>query len=136
VRLWATNQRSSTATLSLPSNVCAVRFSPTSTAIVAGCAGDCFICIFVERTIVTLAVSLQVLAVQFADAEDANLYLYDVRRHDKPVAVLSSHSKTVTYTRFVDAETLLSSYVEIIFIFRYLCAESELILAGAWTEQL
>ncbi|KAL6533144.1 hypothetical protein OROMI_027256 [Orobanche minor] len=43
---------------------------------------------------------------------DRRIYVYDLRRMSDPVLVLDGHQKAVTYTRFLDFQTLISSSID------------------------
>ncbi|KAK8525937.1 hypothetical protein V6N13_017019 [Hibiscus sabdariffa] len=43
---------------------------------------------------------------------DRKAYTYDVRRTEEPLHVFEGHSKTVTYVRFLDTETMVSAGID------------------------
>jgi len=79
VKLWHTAQQASVATILGKANVCCVQFSPTNSNMVV-----------------------------FGTA-DYKLYVYDLRSLKAPQHVLSRHSKTVSYVRFLGDSRLVSA---------------------------
>ncbi|KAI3675383.1 hypothetical protein L1987_84973 [Smallanthus sonchifolius] len=79
VKLWNINQGTSVGTIKTKANVCCVQFPSDS--------GN------------TLA---------FGSA-DHRIYYYDLRNPSVPLSTLIGHHKTVSYVKFVDSTTLLSS---------------------------
>ncbi|KAK1439601.1 hypothetical protein QVD17_05421 [Tagetes erecta] len=79
VKLWNINQGKSVGTIKTKANVCCVQFPSDS--------GN------------TLA---------FGSA-DHRIYYYDLRNPSVPLSTLIGHNKTVSYVKFVDSSTLLSS---------------------------
>ncbi|KAD3066830.1 hypothetical protein R6Q59_018969 [Mikania micrantha] len=79
VKLWNINQGASVGTIKTKANVCCVQFPSNS--------GN------------TLA---------FGSA-DHRIYYYDLRNPSVPLSTLIGHNKTVSYVKFVDSSTLLSS---------------------------
>ncbi|KAI3753750.1 hypothetical protein L2E82_25812 [Cichorium intybus] len=79
VKLWNINQGASVGTIKTKANVCCVKFPEDSGS--------------------TLA---------FGSA-DHRIYYYDLRNPSMPVSTLIGHSKTVSYVKFVDSTTLVSS---------------------------
>ncbi|XP_020520321.1 protein SPA1-RELATED 4 isoform X2 [Amborella trichopoda] len=79
VKLWSINEDSSTSTIRNVANVCCVQFSPYSPHLLA-----------------------------FGSA-DYKVYCYDLRSTRTPWCTLAGHGKAVSYVKFVDSVTLVSS---------------------------
>ncbi|KAL5727108.1 hypothetical protein ACHQM5_000339 [Ranunculus cassubicifolius] len=79
VKLWSTKERKCTTTIRSSANVCCVQFSTDSPHLLA-----------------------------FGSA-DFKTYLYDLRNTRIPWCTLSGHGKAVSYVKFLDAETLVST---------------------------
>lgn len=79
VKLWNINQGGSIGSIRTKANVCSVQFPPDSA---------------------------QLLAIGSADH---NVYCYDMRNLRIPWCTLVGHTKTVSYVKFVDSTTLVSS---------------------------
>ncbi|KDP28517.1 hypothetical protein JCGZ_14288 [Jatropha curcas] len=79
VKLWSINERGSIDTIWNPANTCCVQFSPSSTHLL------CF------------------------GSADYKIYCYDLRHTRIPWCTLAGHEKTVSYVKFLDAETLISA---------------------------
>ena len=81
VKIWSIREPASVATLSLGSNVCAVRFAPTSAHLLAaGTAGTA-------------------------------AFLYDLRHAARPLAVLEGHQRAVSYVSFTGAGEVVTASV-------------------------
>ncbi|XP_020572490.1 protein SPA1-RELATED 4-like [Phalaenopsis equestris] len=81
VKLWKINQGGSTGTIRTKANVCSVEFPPDTSGILANGFADHYILI----------------------------YCYDLRNMSLPLRTFVGHSKTVSYVKFVDSSTLVSS---------------------------
>ncbi|CAM6128400.1 unnamed protein product [Calypogeia fissa] len=79
VKLWSINQENSIDTIKTRANVCCVQFPPDSSHLLV-----------------------------FGSA-DFKVYCYDLRSTTMPLCVLASHSKAVSYVKFVDPVTLVSA---------------------------
>eukprot|EP01018_Ginkgo_biloba_P010365 Gb_40887 [translate_table: standard] len=79
VKLWNINQGGSIGTIRTKANVCCVQFPPDSAHLIA-----------------------------FGSA-DFKIYCYDLRNLNTPLCILASHSKTVSYVKFLDSATLVSA---------------------------
>ncbi|KAI4355197.1 hypothetical protein L6164_003991 [Bauhinia variegata] len=79
VKLWNINEKSSLGTIWNPANVCCVQFSPYSTNLL------------------------------FFGSADYKINGYDLRHTRIPWCTLAGHGKSVSYVKFVDAETLASA---------------------------
>ncbi|PWA59547.1 protein kinase-like domain, Guanine nucleotide-binding protein, beta subunit [Artemisia annua] len=79
VKLWNTNQGVSVGTIKTKANVCCVQFPSNSGNMLA-----------------------------FGSA-DHRIYYYDLRNPSMPLFTLVGHNKTVSYVKFVDSSTLVSS---------------------------
>ncbi|KAK9674108.1 hypothetical protein RND81_12G211700 [Saponaria officinalis] len=79
VKLWSINQGASVATIKTKANVCCVKFSSDSGRSIA-----------------------------FGSA-DHRIYYYDLRNPRVPLCTMIGHNKTVSYIKFVDSQTLVSS---------------------------
>ncbi|BBN06975.1 protein SPA1-related 3/4 [Marchantia polymorpha subsp. ruderalis] len=79
VKLWSINTDSSIATIKTRANVCCVQFPPDASHLLV-----------------------------FGSA-DYKIYCYDLRNAKAPLCVLASHSKAVSYVKFVDSGTLVSA---------------------------
>lgn len=79
VKLWNINQAGSIGTIKTKANICSVQFPPGT-----GC---------------TLAVG----------SADHNVYCFDLRSLRTPWCTLLGHNKTVSYVKFLDSSTLVSS---------------------------
>ncbi|KAK6116984.1 hypothetical protein DH2020_049228 [Rehmannia glutinosa] len=79
VKIWSINERNSLCTIRNNANVCCVQFSPHSTHLLS-----------------------------FSSA-DYKTYCYDLRNASTPWCVLAGHEKAVSYSKFLDSETLVSA---------------------------
>lgn len=79
VKLWNINQGGSTSTIRTKANVCSVQFSPDSGRVIA------------------------------VGSADHNVYCYDLRNVRLPLCTLVGHDKTVSYVKFVDSSSIVSS---------------------------
>ncbi|CAN6443632.1 unnamed protein product [Victoria cruziana] len=79
VKLWNINQGGSIGTIRTKANVCCVQFPPDS-----------------ARTIAM-------------GSADHKIYIYDLRNTKAPWCTLMSHTKTVSYIKFIDPTTLVSA---------------------------
>ncbi|XP_057980744.1 protein SUPPRESSOR OF PHYA-105 1-like isoform X2 [Malania oleifera] len=79
VKLWSINEKNSIGTIWSPANVCCVQFSAYSSHLLV-----------------------------FGSA-DYKIYGYDLRHTRIPWCTLSGHGKAVSYTKFLDPETLVSA---------------------------
>ena len=79
VRIWNLQQSSSVACLKTPSNACSVHYSPKRATMLA-----------------------------VACANHCS-YIFDTRRVDSPLAVLSGANRAVSYVRFMDASTVIGA---------------------------
>ena len=79
VRVWSTTQRQSVFTIRCRANVCSVQFSPANANVVA-----------------------------FSSA-DHKTHVYDLRRAQRPLAVLSGHKRAVSYVKWLGAHHLVTA---------------------------
>ncbi|XP_061349833.1 protein SUPPRESSOR OF PHYA-105 1-like [Gastrolobium bilobum] len=79
VKLWNISERNSLGTIWSPANVCCVQFSAYSTHLI------------------------------FFGSADYKVYGYDLRHTRIPLCTLAGHGKTVSYVKFLDAETVVSA---------------------------
>lgn len=79
VKLWNINQGGSTGTIITKANVCSVQFPPDSATVLA------------------------------IGSADHNAYYYDLRHTRIPLLTLAGHVRTVSYVKFVDSSTIVSS---------------------------
>lgn len=77
VRLWNLNQEAPTACINTPANACSVQYSPHNAMLVSVACAN------------------------------HNAFLFDIRRTDYPLAVLTDCQRAVSYTRFMDRDTIL-----------------------------
>ncbi|ESW07213.1 hypothetical protein PHAVU_010G111100 [Phaseolus vulgaris] len=79
VKVWNINERNSVETIKMPSNICCVQFSPPSTNLL------------------------------FFGSADHKVYGYDLRHTRIPWCSLAGHAKSVSYIKFIDAETVVTA---------------------------
>lgn len=79
VKLWSINQGGSVSTIRTKANVCCVQFQPDSGHLIA------------------------------LGSADYKIYCYDLRNIKTPWYILASHSKTVSYVKFLDSASLVSA---------------------------
>lgn len=79
VKLWSINEKNSVCTIRNKANVCCVQFSPDSSHFLA------------------------------YSSADYKTYCYDLRNVSAPWCILAGHEKSVSYSKFLDAETLISA---------------------------
>lgn len=79
VKLWSVNMSKSVATLETKSNVCCVKFNPTSRYHIA------------------------------FGSVDHHVHYYDLRNNKSPLLVFKGHRKPVSYVRFLNASELVSA---------------------------
>ncbi|CAN8246510.1 unnamed protein product [Cochlearia groenlandica] len=79
VKLWNINERNCLGTIRNIANVCCVQFSPQSSHLLA------------------------------FGSSDFRTYCYDLRNLRTPWCILSGHNKAVSYTKFLDNETLVTA---------------------------
>lgn len=79
VKLWKINQGRSTGTIRTKANICSVEFPPDSSGVLA------------------------------IGSADHNVYYYDLRNISLPLCTFVGHAKTVSYVKFMDSSTLVSS---------------------------
>lgn len=79
VKLWSINEKNSVCTIRNKANVCCVQFSPDSSHFLA------------------------------YSSADYKTYCYDLRNVSAPWCILAGHEKSVSYAKFLDAETLISA---------------------------
>ncbi|TMW94522.1 hypothetical protein EJD97_010162 [Solanum chilense] len=79
VKLWSINEKNSVCTIRNKANVCSIQFSPDSSHFLA------------------------------YSSADYKTYCYDLRNASAPWCILAGHEKSVSYAKFLDAETLISA---------------------------
>ncbi len=79
VKIWAEGSKSSVLGINVRANVCSVRFHPTESNIIA------------------------------VSAADHRVFLFDLRKSNRPIASEKEHKKSVSYVRFTQSGELLSA---------------------------
>lgn len=79
IKVWAEGKKSSVLDINVRANVCSVRFHPTDSNIIA------------------------------ASAADHRVFLFDLRKTNRPLANEKQHKKSVSYVRFTESGDLVTA---------------------------